>query len=73
MKRRGVVASSTSDQTLPYSITFSDYREVDGIKLAYKMVSSNPGMGDIITTVKSVKHNVEIDDKIFTSRDLKLK
>lgn len=73
MKRNGIVSSSTSDQSIPYSITFSDYREVDGVKLAFKMVSSNPGMGDTITVVKSVKHNVEIDDKIFSSRELKLK
>ena len=73
LKRRGVVSSSTSDQSTPYSITFSDYRDIDGIKLAYKMVSSNPGMGDIVTVVKSVKHNVEIDDKIFAPRKVSLK
>ncbi len=73
MKRNGVVSSSTSDQSIPYSITFSDYREVDGIKLAFKMVSSNPGMGDTVTVVKSVKHNVPIDDKTFAPREVKLK
>lgn len=73
MKRRGVISSSTSDQATPYSITFSDYREVDGIKIPFKMVSTNPGMGDIVTVVKSVKHNVEIDDKLFAPRKVTLK
>ena len=73
MKRRGFVSSSTSEQSTPYSIVFSDYRDVDGVKLPFKMVSSNPGMGDIVTTVKSVKHNAEIDDKIFAPREVKLK
>lgn len=71
LKRRGVVSSSTSEQTLPYSITFSDYRDVDGIKLPFKMVSTSPSMGDIINIVKSVKHNDSIDDKMFTPRDVK--
>nr|HMS42873.1 outer membrane lipoprotein-sorting protein [Pyrinomonadaceae bacterium] len=73
MKRRGIISSSTSDQAIPYSITFSDYRDVDGIKLAFKMISTNMGMGDIITVVKSVKHNVEIDDKLFAPRKVTLK
>jgi CubicO group peptidase (beta-lactamase class C family) len=72
LKRRGVVPSSTRGQNLPYTITFSDYREVDGIKLSFKMISSNPGMGDTVVTVKSVKHNVAVDDKIFAPRELKL-
>lgn len=71
LKRRGVVTSSTSGQSLPYTIIFSDYREVDGIKMPFKMVSSNPGMGDTVVTVKSVKHNVAIDDKIFAPREVK--
>ena len=70
MKRRGVSVSGTSDVTLPYSVTFSDYREVDGIKLPFKSVSSNPAMGETIVTVKSVKHNTAIDDKNFAPRKL---
>ncbi len=73
MKRQGIISSSTSEQSIPYSITFSDYREVDGIKIAFKMVSTNIGMGDIVTVVKSVKHNVEIDDKMFAPRKVALK
>jgi hypothetical protein len=73
MKRRGIVASSTSAQTIPYSLTFSDYREVDGIKLPFKTVSASPTMGEIITVVKSIKHNVPVDDKIFSPQKLELK
>ncbi len=71
LKRRGVVSSSTSENTLPYSITFSDYRDVDGIKLPFKSVSTSPSMGDITNNVKSVKHNDSIDDKMFTPREVK--
>jgi hypothetical protein len=73
LKRRGIIASSTSEQTIPYSITFSDYREVDGIKLAFKTVNSTPSMGDIVSVTTSVKHNVAIEDKMFMTRKLSLK
>lgn len=73
LKRSGVVTSSTSDVSLPYSITYSDYRDVDSIKLPFKMVSSSPSMGDTVTIVKSYKHNTAIDDKIFASKKLELK
>lgn len=73
MKRRGVVSSSTSNQQLPYTITYSDYREVDGIKLPFKIINNSISMGDIETVVKSYQHNVPIEDKIFTTRKVSLK
>lgn len=73
LKRKGIVSSSTSEQTFPYSITFSDYRDVDGIKLPFKTVNSTPTMGDIVTIITSVKHNVAIDDKMFMPRKVSLK
>lgn len=73
LKRRGVSVSGTSENSQPYTITFSDYREVDGIMLPFKSINSTPGMGDIVSIVKSVKHNVAIDDKIFAPKKLELK
>ena len=73
LKRRGVSVSSTSEQSLPYTITFSDYRDVDGIKLPFKSVNTNPAMGEIISVVKSVKHNEPVDDKLFSPHEVKLK
>ena len=73
MKQRGVLPSSTSDNSQPYSVVFSDYREVDGIKLPFKTVNTNPGMGDIVSVIKSYKHNVAIDDKMFAPKKLELK
>jgi CubicO group peptidase (beta-lactamase class C family) len=70
-KREGVVPSSTSSLQLPYTIVFSDYREVDGIKIPFKSVNNTISNGDVISIVKSVKHNVAVDDKVFTPRKLK--
>jgi hypothetical protein len=73
LKRKGIVPLSTTEQTIPYSITFSDYREIDGIKLPFKTVNSTLTMGDIVSVITSVKHNVAIDDKMFMPRKVSLK
>lgn len=67
-KREGVITSSTSDQKIPYSMTFDDYRDIDGIKVAFKTTAYNIGNGNIVTTFTDVKHNVKLDDKMFTPR-----
>jgi hypothetical protein len=71
LKREGVVASSTSPQQIPYTVTYYDYRDVDGIKLPFKVVNSSVANGNIVQTTKSIKHNVPVDDKIFAPRAVK--
>lgn len=70
LKREGVIASSTSSQTLPYTVTYKDYRPVDGVILPFVTINSNSSNGDVVTTVKSVKHNVAIDNNVFAPRKL---
>ena len=71
LKREGIITSSTSSQQIPYTIVYSDYRDVDGIKLPFKSVNSNIANGDIVTLVRTVKQNVPIDEKTFAPRKLK--
>jgi len=71
LKHEGSVSSSTSAQVTPFTITYSDYRDIDGIKMAFRSVNNNPGNGDIVSVTKSVKHNVAVDDKVFAPRKLK--
>lgn len=70
LKRDGVIPSSTSAQQLPYTITYSDYRDVDGVKLPFKTVNYSVSNGNIVTVIKSVKHNVKVDDAVFKMRKL---
>lgn len=65
VKQTSVIVSSTSAQKTPYSSIMSDYRKVDGVMIPFKTVSENPGMGETVIYVKSVKHNVKIDDQKF--------
>jgi zinc protease len=46
-------------------VDFSDFRDVDGIKMPYMTKSTNP-VQTITATVTDVTHNVEIDDTSFT-------
>ncbi len=68
LKREGVVTSSTSSVSIPYTIRFEDYRDIDGVKLPFKQINNSASNGDIVTIVKSVKHNVSIEDKLFGPR-----
>ena len=68
LKHEGVEPSSTSAQQLPFSVMYSDYRRVDGVMLPFKTVNSSISNGNIISVLKSVKHNLPVDDKIFASR-----
>ncbi len=70
-KRTGVISSSTSEQKTPYSVTYDDYRAVDGIMLPYKISSFNPGNGNIVTVVKVYKHNIAISDDLFKPKKVK--
>jgi CubicO group peptidase (beta-lactamase class C family) len=72
LKKSGTTVSSQGPSE-NYSFIYSDYREVDGVKIPFKTLNSTNSMGDIISTVKSVKHNVKIDDKLFSPRNVRVK
>jgi zinc protease len=45
-------------------VEFSDFRDVDGIKIPYTTRSSNP-LQTTTATLNDVKHNTQIDDSLF--------
>lgn len=65
LKRDSVVVSETAGIELPQTQTFSDYRQVDGVTVAFTNKSSNIANGDITMLVVDVKFNVEIPDSVF--------
>lgn len=72
IKREGVQTASTMAIQIPYTIMFSDYRDVDGVKIPFKTMSSTVTNGDVVTTVRSVKHNVKVDDSVFGPKKVKM-
>jgi CubicO group peptidase (beta-lactamase class C family) len=71
LRREGVFSLQGLNTDMPYNVRYEDYREVDGIKLPFKVINSNPANGTVVSTLTSVKHNVPVDDKIFATRKIK--
>jgi len=46
-------------------VDFSDFRDVDGIKIPFTTKSSNPAQ-TVTATMTSVKHNADLDDASFS-------
>jgi CubicO group peptidase (beta-lactamase class C family) len=65
LQRDSVIANESSGIELPQKEIFSDYREVDGVMIPFKVVSNNLANGDIVITIKDVKWNVDIPDSVF--------
>jgi CubicO group peptidase (beta-lactamase class C family) len=65
LRRDSLVVSETSGIELPQTESFSDYRNVDGVMVPFKLVSSNLANGDIVMRVTDVKFDVDIPDTVF--------
>jgi CubicO group peptidase (beta-lactamase class C family) len=57
---------STSDTvTVPITETFSDYRNVDGVMIAFQHIQSSPSMGDTVLKLREVKFDAPVPDAVF--------
>jgi hypothetical protein len=45
--------------------TNGDYRQVDGIKIPFRIFNQDSSAGEIVTLIKEVRHNTEIPEKVF--------
>lgn len=61
---RSVSQRATPEGDIQIDTHLSDYREVDGVKLAHLIQQQNAGVGSI-TRLNAVKHNVVIEDSLF--------
>ena len=54
----------SSDGPVQAELYFSDWRDVDGIKVPFKITEQMPS-ATYIFTLEDVKHNVKLDDEVF--------
>jgi hypothetical protein len=66
------VVAKDEESTLDFYVDTWDFKEVDGVKLPFKleMVATAPilkqkNVGSIVTTISEYRHNVTIDSKMF--------
>ena len=65
LRRDSVVVSETAGIELPVKQLFSDYRNVDGVMVPFKTISSNIANGDVVIRVTDLKFDVDIPDTVF--------
>lgn len=71
LRRESLQTSNTSQISLPVKEEYSDYRLIEGSMIPFKTITSIPSIGDIITTVKTVKFDVAIPEAAFRAPDKK--
>lgn len=69
LKRAGVIVSNTSSVQMPVTVLYEDYRDIDGVKIPFKTTTNTVGLGDVVTYVKQVKHNVALRDEAFRPKN----
>ena len=65
LKRDSVIVSDTLGIELPVTQTFSDYRNVEGVMIPFKVTANNITNGDVVLRVTDVKFDVDIPDTVF--------
>ena len=65
LRRDSLVANETAGIELPQTEQFSDYRNVDGVMVPFKVVSNNIANGDIVVHILDLKFDVDIPDSAF--------
>lgn len=65
LRRDSLIANETAGIELPQTQSFSDFRNVDGVMVPFKMVSNNIANGDVVLRIVDLKFDVEISDAVF--------
>jgi hypothetical protein len=58
------ITEQTAQGPIRVEMRYSDFRDVDGMKLPFKIVQSWPHL-KLVFTVTEIKHNVPLDDVLF--------
>lgn len=58
------LTQQTTQGPTQIEMRYSDWRDVDGVKLPFKIVQSMPNL-KFVFTVREVKHNLPLDDSLF--------
>lgn len=58
------ITRQTSQGLVRAEVYLSDWREVDGVKIPFKMTHATPNL-TFVFTIEEVKHNVPVDEGIF--------
>ena len=61
-----IVALLEGGSAIPIVVSFEDYREVNGVRIPFRTISSNEQSGRDIVQYESIEVNLDIDEGFFT-------
>jgi CubicO group peptidase (beta-lactamase class C family) len=64
LKSEGVVITELRIG-IPVTTRYEDYREVHGVRIAFRTISSNEETGSLVIQVETIEVNLDIDDEFF--------
>jgi len=50
---------------IPITTLYEDYREVNGVRMSFRAISSNEHSGQVIVQAEAIEVNLDIDDEFF--------
>ncbi|HYE74849.1 MAG TPA: hypothetical protein VEF04_16030, partial [Blastocatellia bacterium] len=68
LKRESLNTTNSGQMSLPSTEIYSDYRNVDGVMLPFKVVTNSVSMGDMVVQVREIRFDVEVPDTVFKPR-----
>ena len=60
-----VIAMQEGDIGIPITTQYEDYREVHGVRMAFRAISSNEHSGQVVIQGETIEVNLDIDDEFF--------
>jgi len=60
-----VVAIQEGGIGIPITTLYEDYREVNGVRISFRAISSNEHSGQVIIQGSAIETNLDIDDEFF--------
>jgi CubicO group peptidase (beta-lactamase class C family) len=69
LKQDSITTSDTI--SMPVTEKYSDYRDVDGVKVAFTRVSTSPSMGDTVLKLREIKFDVSVPEEAFHRKTAK--
>lgn len=68
VRRDAIQWSDTANQGFPVTVTYADFRNIQGAIVPFRTVSSSVANGDVITRVKTIRFDVAIPDSVFRAK-----
>ena len=59
------IAVQEGDIAIPITTLYEDYREVNGVRMSFRAISSNEHSGQVIVQGETIETNLDIDDEFF--------